>query len=400
MMSVALENLEKFKDILHRCYKCQYCRTTGPNLFYEGCPSYVKFGYETFTGGGRMWMARGLVEGELNLSEDMVDILFACPTCGNCSNQCIYPIKDNILQIIEATRAEAVKAGVKLPGRQRDFGVHLGKEHNPYMEPHSSRLDWLPKDIDLPEKSETVYFVGCTSSYRQKMLAQDTVEVFRKAGVDFTIMRDEWCCTSPLLRTGQWETSYVSAPEIAQHNIEEAKKAGAERIVTTCAGCYRTWKKDYLQEYDWLLGSKHEFEVLHTTQLLENMIKDGEIELTNEINLKVTYHDPCHLGRHMFVYDSPRNVLKAIPGIELVEMPRTRENAWCCGSGGGVKSGFGDWSVEVAYERVKEAEKLGVDAIVSACPFCWRNLDDAIKQYNSKLKMYDVIQLVRQSMGI
>jgi heterodisulfide reductase subunit D len=392
--------LEKYKDILHRCYKCQYCRTTGPNLFYNGCPSYTKFRFETFTGGGRMWTARGVYEEEFGFDDDIVDILFACQTCGNCSTQCIYPIKDSILRIIEATRAEAVKAGIKLPGRQRDFGVHIGKEHNPYLEPHSKRWDWLPKGIILPEKSEMVYFVGCTSAYRQKVLAQDTVAVFDSLGLDFTIMRDEWCCTSPLLRTGQWETDYVSASKIAQHNIEEAKKVGACKIVTTCSGCFRTWKKDYLEEYDWLLNSKHDFEVLHTTQLLENMIKNGEIELKNEVKMKVTYHDPCHLGRHMWVYDSPRNILKAIPGIELVEMPRTRENAWCCGSGGGVKSGYGEWSVETAYERVKEAEKLGVEAIVSACPFCWRNLDDAIKQHNSKLQMYDVIQLVRKSMGI
>jgi heterodisulfide reductase subunit D len=392
--------LEKHKDIVNRCYKCQYCRTTGPNLFYPGCPSYNKFRFETFTGGGRMWTAKGLFEEEFGLDENIVDILFACQTCGNCSTQCIYPIKDSILRVIEATRAEAVKAGVELPGRQRDFGVHLGKEHNPYLEPHSKRWDWLPKGIILPEKAEMVYFVGCTSAYRQKVLAQDTVAVFDNLGLDFTIMKDEWCCSSPLLRTGQWETDYVSAPQIAQHNIEEAKKAEACKIVTTCSGCFRAWKKDYLEEYDWLLNSKHDFEVLHTTQLLENMIKNGEIELKNEVNMKVTYHDPCHLGRHMWVYDSPRNVLKAIPGIELVEMPRTRENAWCCGSGGGVKSGYSEWSVEVANERIKEAEKLGVEAIVSACPFCWRNLEDAINKYHSNLKMYDVIQLVRKSMGI
>jgi heterodisulfide reductase subunit D len=347
-----------------------------------------------------MWTARGVYEEKFSLEDEIADILFACQTCGNCSTQCIYPIKDSILKIIEATRAEAVKAGVTLPGRQREFGVHLGKEHNPYLEPHSKRWEWLPKDTNLPEKSEMVYFVGCTSAYRQKVLAQDTVEVFKKAGLDFTIMKDEWCCSSPLLRTGQWETDYVSASKIAQHNVEEAKKTGAKKIVTTCSGCFRTWKKDYLEEYDWLLNSKHDFEVIHTTQLLEKMIKNGEVELSNEVNMKVTYHDPCHLGRHMWVYDSPRNVLKAIPGIELVEMPRTRENAWCCGSGGGVKSGYGDWSVEVANERIKEAEKRGVEAIVSACPFCWRNLDDAINKYNSNLKMYDVIQLVRKSMGV
>ncbi len=392
--------LERFKDVLHRCYKCGHCRTTGPAMFYTNCPSYDKFKFETYTAGGKINLAKAVFDKKLDWSDRMIDILFACPTCGNCETNCVYPLHENVLGIIEAARAEAVDAGVTLPGNQRTFGEHLGKEHNPYIEPHSKRLDWLPKDINLPNESETVYFVGCTSAYRQKMLAQDTVKVFNKAGVDFTIMKDEWCCSSPLLRTGQWETDYVSAPQIAQHNIEEAKKIGANKIVTTCAGCYRTWKKDYLESYGWLLNSKHEFEVLHTTELLETMIKNGEIELPNEINMRVTYHDPCHLGRHVGLYDSPRNVIREIPGIELVEMRRTRENSWCCGSGGGVKAGFSDWAVELAYDRVREAEKLEVDALVSACPFCWRNLDDAIKQNNSKLKMYDVIQLVRQSMGI
>ncbi|MHA1278092.1 MAG: (Fe-S)-binding protein [Candidatus Helarchaeota archaeon] len=392
--------LENYKDIIHRCYKCQYCRVTGPELFYQNCPSYEKFKFETFTGGGRIHTAKGVLEKRFDLDENIVDILFACPTCGNCVINCIYPIKDSILGIIEATRAEAIKAGVKAPGNQIAFGESIGKEHNPYLEPHDKRLDWLPKNINLPDKSELVYFVGCTSSYRQKMLAQDTVTVFKKAGINFTIMKDEWCCTSPLLRTGQWETGYVSAADIAKHNIEEARKAGAKRIVTTCSGCYRTWKKDYLEEYDWLLNSKHEFEMIHTTQLLEKMIQKGEIEFVKEIKMKVTYHDPCHLGRHMLEYDAPRKILRKIPGIKVVEMPRRRQNSWCCGSGGGVKAGYSDWALEVAYERVKEAEEVGAEAIISACPFCWRNLDDAIKKYNSKLRMFDEIQLVRMAMGI
>ncbi|MHA1265293.1 MAG: (Fe-S)-binding protein [Candidatus Helarchaeota archaeon] len=392
--------LEKYKEMLHRCYKCQYCRLTGPAIFYSNCPSYVKYKFETFTGGGRVWTAYGLFNGAFQLNDELTDFLFTCPTCGSCVSNCLYPVKDSILKIIEACRADAIKKGINPPGNQRAFGEHLGKEHNPYMEPHSGRLDWLPKGIQLPDTADIVYFVGCTSSYRQKMLALDTLQVFKKLGLNFTVLKDEWCCASPLLRTGQWDTEYVSAPQIARHNIEAVRKTGAKRIVTTCAGCYRTWKKDYLEEYDWLLNSKHEFEVLHTTQLLENLLKTNELSLLNEVKMKVAYHDPCHLGRHMMEYNAPRKILKRIPGIKLVEFVRRKENAWCCGSGGGVKAGYGEWSVEIAHERIRQAEQLGVDAIVSACPFCWRNLDDAIKKYHSKLKMYDVIQLVKISMGL
>lgn len=343
-------------------------------------------------------MAKGLLEGELSWDERIAKIVYACTVCGNCSNQCPYPIGEELGKIIEAMRADAIKRGLDPPGKQKDFGVHLGKEHNPYMEPHHNRRTWLPKGTDLPKRSEMVYFVGCTSSYRQKELALATFEILQKAGVEFTILEEEWCCASPLLRTGQWETEYVSASSIARHNVESAKEVGAKKIVTTCAGCYKTWKVDYLEEYGWL-EAKHDFEVLHTTELLEDLLRGGEINFQREIKMKVTYHDPCHLGRHANLYEAPRNVLKHISGLELVEMPRNRENAWCCGSGGGVKSGFPEWSLEVAYERVKEAEKLGVEAIVSACPFCWRNLNDAIQKYGSELKIYDVVQLVRRAMG-
>ncbi|MEM2975398.1 MAG: (Fe-S)-binding protein [Candidatus Bathyarchaeia archaeon] len=406
--------LEKYRNDAYSCLHCRLCTFTWqfptkpdvwPNgSFQPSCPSGEKFKFEAFFGGGRVWVARALLEGKIDFKDPaLVDVLFACPTCGNCQQQC--QLEDpqvgyhlRTVSLIEAMRAECVKAGSGLPGKQKAFGIHIGKEHNPYMELHKDRLSWLPSDVKLPEKAENVYFVGCTSAYRQKEIAKATVEVFRKVGLDFTILRDEWCCSSPLLRTGQWETSWVSAKNIAQHNVEEAKKTEAKRIVTTCAGCYRTWKKDYTEEYRDLLETEHTFEILHTTQLLEQLLKKGELKFKNEVKMKVTYHDPCHLGRHVEVYDAPRNVLKEIPGIELIEMPRTRENAWCCGSGGGVKAGYSDWAVEIAGERIKEAEKLGVDALVSACPFCWRNLSDAINKYGSKLKMYDVIELVLQAL--
>jgi len=407
--------IEKYRDDAYNCLHCRLCTftwmfPTKPDIWPEGsfqpsCPSGEKFKFEAYFAGGKTWVARALLEGRVSITDPaLVDILFACPTCGNCQQLCQldepkvgYHLRT--VSLIEALRAECVRAGSGLPGKQKAFGIHIGKEHNPYMEQHRDRLAWLSPTRNLPDKAETVYFVGCTSAYRQRELAKATVEVLRKAGVNFTVLKDEWCCASPLLRTGQWETDWVSAKNVARHNVEEAEKAGAKRIVTTCAGCYRAWKKDYGEEYKDVLNAEHNFEILHTTQLLEQLVKSGEVQPKNEVKMKVTYHDPCHLGRHMSVYDPPRNLLTAVPGIQLVEMPRMRENAWCCGSGGGVKSGYPDWAVEISGERIKEAEKLGVDAIVSACPFCERNLADAISKYGSKLKVYDVIELINQALG-
>ena len=414
---MAKTHIEKYKEDAYNCLHCRLCTFTWawPNekgvrpkgSFQPTCPSGEKYKFEAFYGGGRSWLARAVLEGKVKIDDpSILDVLYACPTCGSCQQQCTLEEPEvgyhhRIMNLIEALRADAVQAGLGPLPKHKAFGVHVGKEHNPYLELHKDRLSWLSPDVmvKLPEKAETVYYVGCTSSYRQKELARATVDVFRKIGLDFTIMKDEWCCTSPLLRTGQWETMWVSAKDIAQHNVGEAEKAGAKRIVTTCAGCFRAWKKDYLEEYADVLNAKHNFEVLHTTQLLDRFLKEGKIKPTKEVKMRVAFHDPCHLGRHMGEYDAPRNLLKAISGIELVEMPRTRENAWCCGSGGGVKSGYPEWALEISGERTKEAEALGVDAIVSACPFCERNLADAISKYGSKLKIHDVIELLNQSLG-
>lgn len=408
--------LERLKEDVYNCLHCRLCTFTWmwpnreqPGVWPKGsfqptCPSGEKFKFEAFYGGGKSWLARAVLEGKVDMKDSaMTDVLFACPTCGSCQQQCTLEEPDvgyhhRIVPLIEALRAEYVKAGSALLGKQKAFGVHIGKEHNPYMQLHKDRLAWLPQDVQLPQKASVVYFVGCTSSYRMKELAKATVNAFLKSRIDFTIMKDEWCCTSPLLRTGQWETGWVSAKSIAQHNVNEALKTGAEALVTTCAGCYRTWKKDYTEEYKDMLEANHDFDVLHTTELLQLLLQSGEIQPTKEVKMKVTYHDPCHLGRHMGAYDAARSLLKAIPGIELVEMPRTRENAWCCGAGGGVKAGYSDWAVEISGERIQEAEQLGVEAIVSACPFCERNLADAVAKYGSKLKIHDVIELMNQSL--
>ena len=199
----------------------------------------------------------------------------------------------------------------------------------------------------------------------------------------------------------RWDTGR-NLPKSAEINIEAWTKAGVKTVVTSCSDCYHAFKRLYPK-----LGSK--FEVLHTVEFIDHLIKEGKIKFTKTVPMTVTYHDPCHLGRQgepyvpwegeekkirnqivvyeprkpryngaWGVYDPPRNVLKSIPGLELVEMERIREYAWCCGAGGGVREAYPDFANWTATERIEEAKSTGAEAIVSACPWCERNFMDAI----------------------
>ncbi len=383
--------IKKYKEEIYSCTRCGTCKYIY-HVYEDSCPSGVKFRFETFYPSGRIHIARGLLEGKLEWSDRLRDILFACPTCGNCMVQCQARHHDTIIEIIEALRADAVSNGYGPLPNQKVFADSIAKEHNPYKEKHGDRLNWMKgieNEVQRKAKAEILYFVGCTSSYRQKDLAQATIKLLNKLGVDYTVSEDEWCCGSPLMRTGQLD----QVKDLVNHNLELIKTINAKTVITSCAGCYRTLKLDFPKYAEALEG----IEILHVTEFLEKMVKEGKLELPKKFeNIIVTYHDPCHLGRHSEVYDAPRAILKAIPGIQLVEMTRIKENAWCCGAGGGVKAGFKDWAVEISAARIREAEETGCKILVSACPFCKTNLQDAIKAANSKIQFMDIVNLLHE----
>ena len=335
---------------------------------------------------------------ELPFDASIRDIIFACTTCSSCQKTCEkHSTGAESVPAIEKARRILVRKEIGPMPVQKKFAVHIQREFNPYMELHSKRLDWISKEDRrlLPKKAEYVYFVGCTSSYRQTRIAHDTFKVLKEIGLSFTILEDEWCCGSPLLRTGQWD--FVK--KLANHNIELINKTGAEKVLTSCAGCYRTFKKDYTSEYAHYLKTKYDFQILHITELFEEALKKGGLKL-KELNKKITYHDPCHLSLHMSLYDSPRNILKMIPGVDFTEMPKNRENSACCGAGGGYRAGFPESSINLSVKRIREAESISVDVVSSACPFCWRNLSDAIKKSKSKMQMKDIVELVAENIDI
>ncbi|MEM1981090.1 MAG: (Fe-S)-binding protein [Candidatus Hadarchaeales archaeon] len=375
--------LEEFSTKINACMSS----STACGLCRNQCPSLEFWGREARTPRGRMALCAHLLRGNLFPSPSLMEAMFSCILCGNCDAIC--PVGAGPSRVVEAARERLVERGF-LPSKHEERGSHVGREHNPYLESHAKRFSWLP-GLNLPERAPLVYFVGCTSSYREKELARKVVELLGKMGLNFTLLKDEWCCGSFLLRTGQGRIDGRKVEEMARHNLEEVRKRVAKEIVVNCPGCYRAWKSDYPE-----LGIQPEVEVLHLVQLLErekNRLKVREEEV------RVTYHDPCHLGRHMGIYEEPRRVLSSLPGVELVEMPRNRENSWCCGSGGGFRAGYPEASKWVARKRLEEARETGAQFLLTACPFCLRQLKEVAETLRYNMKVMDLTEFLLERWG-
>jgi Fe-S oxidoreductase len=227
-----------------------------------------------------------------------------------------------------------------------------------------------------------IYFRGCVVREKLPQIANATERILKKAGIEHEILDDENCCGSFLLRTG----FHDDAIEVMEQTLKELE---GRKILVSCAGCYNTLKNDYKN----LLGV--ELDVIHTSQLFSQLIREGKLTL-QKTPMKVTYHDPCHLGRHSGVYDEPREVLEA--AAELVEMKDSRERSHCCGAGAGVKSAFPQTANKIAKKRIKDAENTGADTIATACSFCILNLKDTVKNSSKNngnvLKVKDLSEIL------
>ncbi len=326
--------------------------------------------------------------------DEFKDDVHGCTTCGICATVCESGI--NTVELWESMRTNLVKKGIGPFGKQGLFPKLIGQYHNPYLLDQKARLDWVPEDVKIADKANIVYFTGCTAGYKQLALAFATSRVLNKLGIEFTMLgEDEWCCGSALIRTGQVHVDDV-ARSLAKHNVEAIKAKGATKVLYACAGCFRASKVDWPR----LLGEELPFEVIHITEFLQDLIKKGEIQWETSVDKTVTYHDPCHLGRHVGVYDAPRFVLENIPGVKFVEMDRVKEFQRCCGAGGGVKAGIPELALGVAESRVKDALDTNADILSSACPFCKRNLSDGRDSLKADIEVEDVIVLVAQALGL
>ncbi len=346
---------------VYKCVQCGTCRSV--------CPVFNVVGWESANTRGRMLIIKSLLEGR-HPSEDVLPSLASCTTCGICAAKC--PAGVNPPEVVEAARAQLVKCGIttEVQEKLRDSVITSGNSFGEAKD----RTHWLSETerSQLPEKSDYVYFVGCFDSYRYPEFAEKTFKVLQRFGV--TLLPDEQCCASPLLRTGFRE----DAEKVMKRNLEQIRKVGAHTIITSCAGCYTTLKNNYPEE-------------LHVISLPEFLAEHLDELKLKKLDLTVTYHDPCHLGRHNKIYEAPRKVIQAI--CTLKEMKNIKENSRCCGGGGGVRIGYPDISLELARNRLEDVPEC-VDYIVTSCPLCVRNLRDA----GGDIEVIDIVELVAMAM--
>lgn len=392
-MPVAFERLEKYRETIWNDQACGVCHR-GPWNPYRPfgptsdrlCPEYEKFRTITHTAQGRIQAARWLLEGKLRVSEDFVKVTYDCLLCGACSTVGCVVDKDHV-PIFRELRADLVAMGMGPPAPFRKTAALIEKAGNRFGRPQGERAGWA-EDMNTPSKADLVYFAGCVASYRTPELARAAAAVLSRAQVPFAILgSEEWCCGQPLASSGQMEV-FAS---VARHNVEAFQKAGASRVVTACGCCYSVLKFDYPR----VLG-RLDFEVLHITQILAELIGKGKLRPEKPFSHRVTYQDPCHLVRlGGKIVSEPRSILKSIPGVELVEMEGNGRDTQCCGR---FPMELPELSLHAGINRIRDAETVGADAIVTACSFCHWNLKRAGKNVGSGMQIMDIAELVRQGL--
>jgi len=231
-----------------------------------------------------------------------------------------------------------------------------------------------------------LYWIGCMASYRVKEVAKSTVKILKYAQVNFEMLgNNEKCCGSVLIRYGMLD----EAKKLAKQIITILKKKNVDTIVTSCAGCYRTFAKDYYE----LLDVRIPFTVFHISQFLANLINNGKLSIPNLSPLSATYHDPCHLGRHMEIFDEPRQIITAF-NTKIVEMKNSRMNSNCCGAGGGLMSTYRELATAIAEDRLNEALETGVKYLITTCPFCVYNMRKTVENLDIPMQVMDLTEFI------
>jgi Fe-S oxidoreductase len=387
--------------------------------FSTRCPSNTWNAFDSYGAFGKMRIGTAITEGKLKWTPKLLEIIYADPLCGACDVGCKRNLDLEIELTLEALRIKAVKDGAGPLPAHKKIAENIAKNHNQFGAPHENRKKWLTNDIKVSQKADLLYFVGCSASYKNPEIAQATAKILKASGTEFMLMADEWCCGNTLYSVGMID----EARELARRNVNAVKTTGAKTVLTSCAEGYRMWKADYPKMLN-IATSDLGFNVVHLVEFADQMVKKGTLKLTKSVDLRLTYHDSCGISRlcdpwtpwsgergwmgtvspslkrrrgQAGLYSQPRNILSSIPGVKFVEMPRTRENAFCCAAGRGTKEAFPELASFSARHRLEEVKAVGAEALVSACPWCKINFAQAAKETGDRLKVMDISELIMAS---
>lgn len=385
-----------FRQLLET-YACTDCR-----LCVDVCPAVAAAGDGRLSGVYRLDRLRKMIRSRAGiwarlfskgkLSDDYLEefsnTVFRCTLCGGCQEVC--PVGINLRDLWCSIRTDLVGEG-EYPEKINMIRDNLQENRNVFGEENDERAEWVedlrdpPDDLYIRDSAEVVYFVGCTSAFfpLAQKIPMALAEVFDSSGVDFTLLgEDEWCCGFPLIGAGLKDMSR----EMIDHNMEAIRERGAKKVVFACPSCYNTWREFYPQE----------FAIYHASEFLVELRKKGALNLKHE-PIKVTYHDPCDLGRGARVFDAPREIINSISGVELVEMENNKENCRCCGGGGNLEMIDPELSAKITSGKIDEIMKTGAGAVVTSCQQCVRTMTTFVRRNNIDLEVLDVTQLIRRS---
>lgn len=363
---IKTSSLRLFEREMLTCTACGFCKSV--------CPTFRESGWEAISPRARVLLSYGLLNDNLPADESVVEALSKCTTCADCYRRC--PSKVKIVDIIECARKEIYDSGFA-PDAYRRIAANIQSTGNPYGVEGT-----VPDAIgEIPRPSEVGFFVGCTTAYRSPDTGRIKLSLLQRIHPETTLV-DTICCGSPLKRTG---SGGVLFEKHVKENIARTRKLGIKKLIISCAGCYKTIKHDYPKSE--MVG----IDVVHMIDYLN--LNSAKLSF-KPLNAVVAYHDPCHLGRGTETYDAPRELLKKIPGLNLVELAHNRKESLCCGGGGGLRATYPDMAQKIAERRVKEAKYSGAEILVTSCPFCVNNLRKGEETAKTGIKIMDIAELI------
>ncbi len=419
-------SLADFRVDLEMCCRCSACKfiplekVKGKNSYV--CPSIARYNFHTYSAAGRLAVAAALLDKRVEYSDKLLEVVYNCQMCGACDISCKYAMDMEVLAPLNELRISCVENGRTLSALDKVI-ENLRKSGNMVSAANLDRSKWLEGRkvrVFTDKKVEVLYYAGCRTSLNKNMwgVAAAAVDLMQKTGKEVGVMGEqERCCGGRAYQMG-YKDDFIKQ---AAYNVAQFKKTGATTLVTGCAECYHTFKVLYRK-----FGFDLNIEVLHTTEYFSRLIQQGKLKLTQPVNLEVTYHDPCYLGRlgesyipwqgkqvpgniRIFepsrefmrgtygIYEPPRNLLNNIPGLKLLEMDRIKEYAWCCGAGGGVREQNQDFNSWTAAQRMEEAVATGASAVITACPGCQQSFKDALKGNKNGFKVYDIVEILEKA---